>query len=554
VPPTPSFPVPAGPALRRIRLPDWVDPAVAFAELYSGSGYAVWLDAGADATTGVSYLAGAHERSWVVTADARAGTVTRFRPAAAGSAVTTRGSVFDVLRADVHSAVVHSAAALSAADSEDRPDTVDADDVAFRLGWIGWLGYGLARPAGEPDPGATTQDVGHAIPPEAARAPDAALLQVDRALAFDHAARTVTLLVQAGAEEPDSAADRRADRDTDLAELDGWVTDTSRRLAEAGRRAPSRGTGGPGGAGGAGVAVSAEATVPGDAPATRPRVHWRHGAEQYARLIHRCQDRIAAGDAYQLCLTNEVTVAGRFDPLDVYRRLRASSATHHGGLLRFGAHALLSASPEEFLAVSSAGRVRTRPIKGTRPRADDPDDDRMLRDELLASDKERAENLMIVDLMRNDLGRVAALGSVAVTGLLQVESYPHVHQLVSTIEARLAPGVTAVDAVEASFPAGSMTGAPKASAMEILRELEGGDRGVYAGAFGYLGADGALDLAMVIRSVVLGPGGASIGTGGGITALSVAEEEIEETRIKAAALIEAVLASAPGPDKPVARV
>ena len=214
--------------------------------------------------------------------------------------------------------------------------------------------------------------------------------------------------------------------------------------------------------------------------------------------------------------------------------------SHHGGLLRFGAHALLSASPEEFLAVSPAGMLRTRPIKGTRPRSADPITDRMLRAELLASAKERAENLMIVDLMRNDLGRVAALGSVAVPALLQVESYPHVHQLVSTIEARLAPGLSAVDAIEACFPAGSMTGAPKASAMTILRALEGGERGVYAGAFGYLGLDGAADLAMVIRSIVLGPAGASIGTGGGITALSVADEEIEETRIKAAALIEAI--------------
>ena len=498
----PSFPDhgrpdPGGPergrqAPRRFPLPDWVDPGAAFDELYAGSRYAVWLDAGAEATTGISYLAGAHERSWVVTASAGAGTVTRFRPlAATADSVTTSQSVFDFLRADV---------------GTPPGPPGGADNTGFRLGWVGWLGYGLAQPAAA----ATAHP-----------APDAALLQVDRVVVFDHATREVSLLA------------RPSDGESE-ADLDAWVADTSRRLAQAAKRPRST--------------LPARAARPGARPAA-PAVRWRHDAEHYAGLIGQCQARIAAGDAYQLCLTNEITIAGSFDPLDVYRRLRDSSPSHHGGLLRFGEHALLSASPEQFLSVSPGGRVRTRPIKGTRPRSSDPARDGVLRAELLASPKERAENLMIVDLMRNDLGRVAALGSVAVTGLLQVESYPHVHQLVSTVEARLASGLTAVDAVEAAFPAGSMTGAPKASAMAILHQLEGGDRGVYAGAFGYLGRDGAVDLAMVIRSIVLGPAGATIGTGGGITALSVAAEEIEETRVKAAALILAVLAGSPGPDR-----
>ena len=150
---------------------------------------------------------------------------------------------------------------------------------------------------------------------------------------------------------------------------------------------------------------------------------------------------------------------------------------------------------------------------------------------------------MIVDLMRNDLGRIAELGSVSVPSLLDVEEYAHVHQLVSTVQARLRHPLTALDVVRAAFPAGSMTGAPKLSAMTILHGLEAGPRGVYSGAFGYLGVDGSADLAMVIRSIVLTPSGASIGTGGGITALSVADEEIEETRVKARALL-AVLGAA----------
>jgi anthranilate/para-aminobenzoate synthase component I len=195
--------------------------------------------------------------------------------------------------------------------------------------------------------------------------------------------------------------------------------------------------------------------------------------------------------------------------------------------------------------VEPDGTVATKPMKGTRPRAADPAADAALRAELHASEKERAENLMIVDLMRNDLGRIAELGTVRVPHLLEVEEYPHVHQLVSTVTARLRHPLTALDAVRSAFPAGSMTGAPKLSAMTILHGLERGPRGVYSGAFGCLGADGTADLAMVIRSIVVTPEGASIGTGGGITALSQPDEEIEETRVKARALIAARGGEAP---------
>ncbi len=214
---------------------------------------------------------------------------------------------------------------------------------------------------------------------------------------------------------------------------------------------------------------------------------------------------------------------GAFDPVAVYARLRAQSPSHHGALLRIGAISLLSSSPERFLEVAPGpgAIVRTHPIKGTRPRATDAASDARLRDELLASEKERAENIMIVDLMRNDLARVSEPGSVTVPSLLDVESYAQVHQLVSSIEGRLRPGLDGVDAIAACLPAGSMTGAPKQRATEILDTLERRARGLYAGAFGYLGRDGRVDLAMTIRSIVIDERGATIGTGGGITALSV---------------------------------
>ncbi|HYI34399.1 MAG TPA: aminodeoxychorismate synthase component I [Glaciibacter sp.] len=459
--------------IRSIPLTGWRDPADVFLALYRRNSHSFWLDAGADAVAGVSYLGAASGRSRLATASIERGTVTVTVPHQPDRPpVVTRQSIFDFIRAEL--AVRAEVAAGGPTDG-------------FRLGWVGWLGYELGAQA-------------LAVPARASRYPDAALLYVDRLIRFDHAARSVTLL---SLELPGG----------DPAPGDEWAES----VRDALRTDPQ---------------TPQVAAMPGAGTAV-----WRHSAHEYADLIRDCQEAIHRGDAYQVCLTNEVRIDVRPDPVDAYLALRAGSPTHHGGLLRFGDTALLSASPEQFLHVTPAGQVTTKPIKGTRPRSREPRRDDALKVELETSEKERAENLMIVDLMRNDLGRIAELGSVAVTSLLEVESYAHVHQLVSTVEARLAPGLSAIDAIESCFPAGSMTGAPKISAMTLLHKLEAGPRGIYAGAFGYLGADGAADLAMVIRSIVLDADGASIGTGGGITALSEPLEEIEETRIKASALL-----------------
>ncbi|MCU1561244.1 anthranilate synthase component I family protein [Mycetocola sp.] len=363
---------------------------------------------------------------------------------------------------------------------------VSAPAGEFSPGWVGWIGY---------EAGADSRGT----PAHPSRYPDAAFLRPARMLIFDHTTRTITALEVVGPATEEHF---------------GWL---------------------------AGLSDPTPAQPP---LAAEPRsARWRHPAPAYGRLIAEAQEEIRRGNAYQLCLTNEALVDGDFDPVEVYRRLRHASPSHHGGLLVVDGTALVSSSPEQFLRVTPDGTVTTRPIKATRPRGSTPDHEAKLAAELVGSDKERAENLMIVDLMRNDLGRVAVTGSVAVTQLLAVESYAQVHQLVSTVTARLADGVSGVDAVESAFPAGSMTGAPKISAMTILDRLESGPRGVYSGAFGYVGADGAIDLAMVIRSILIDSAGASIGTGGGITALSVIEEEIEETQVKAAALLAALGAS-----------
>lgn len=267
---------------------------------------------------------------------------------------------------------------------------------------------------------------------------------------------------------------------------------------------------------------------------------WRHGDAAYLAMIEACQEAIRRGDAYQLCLTNMATVLDPPDAWRVFLALRASSPTHHGAFVRIGDTTLVSATPERFLVLDARGGIRSSPIKGTRGRGADQDADQAAIAELQSSEKERAENLMIVDLVRNDLSRVSDPASVRVSQLFEVESYAQVHQLVSTVQAVLRPAASPADAVEALFPAGSMTGAPKASAMSILAELEQGPRGLYAGAFGFQRRDGSLDLAMTIRSVVLRDGVATVGAGGGITSGSVPLDELAEVRIKAAPLLAAL--------------
>jgi len=295
-----------------------------------------------------------------------------------------------------------------------------------------------------------------------------------------------------------------------------------------------------------GGAIDPQAPAPPPpAPSGRTRVaRSRHAPDEYARLIDDCRAAIRAGDAYQLCLTTRFTVDGDIDPIGAYFALRSTSAAHHGGIVRAGAVALLSSSPERFLQVEGV-TVRTHPIKGTRPRGTDPAADAALAGELVADPKERAENVMIVDLMRNDLSRVCVPVTVRVERLLDVESYPTVHQLVSTVAGTLPDERTVGELLAAAFPAGSMTGAPKLSAMTILHRLEGAARGVYAGCFGWIGAQGGLDLAMVIRSITTHPHGAYVGAGGGITWRSVSSAEVAEVGLKARAPLAAVGARVP---------
>jgi len=267
---------------------------------------------------------------------------------------------------------------------------------------------------------------------------------------------------------------------------------------------------------------------------------WRDSKESYVKNIEECQAAINRGDAYLLCLTTQVSLNSVTPPHEVYLRLRKISPTHHSGFIQIGQTALVSASPERFLAVNANGDALTKPIKGTRARGVSDAEDAAVIKELLSNEKELAENLMIVDLMRNDFSRVCPPETIRVTSLHEVEHYSHLHQLVSTVTGALSQGKDSLDLFVACFPAGSMTGTPKLSAVEILAEREQSPRGVYSGCFGYLSRDGALDLAMTIRSIVVCDGIARIGSGGGITALSEVTAEYEEVQLKAEALFSAL--------------
>nr|WP_052479176.1 aminodeoxychorismate synthase component I [Kibdelosporangium sp. MJ126-NF4]CEL22649.1 Para-aminobenzoate synthase, amidotransferase component / Para-aminobenzoate synthase, aminase component [Kibdelosporangium sp. MJ126-NF4]CTQ89790.1 Para-aminobenzoate synthase, amidotransferase component (EC 2.6.1.85) / Para-aminobenzoate synthase, aminase component (EC 2.6.1.85) [Kibdelosporangium sp. MJ126-NF4] len=364
---------------------------------------------------------------------------------------------------------------------------VDVPDVpfGFTVGWVGYLGYELKAECG-------------GVRAFASADPDAVMMYVDRTIVVDHAAGETYLV--------------SADQD--------WTTETAALLAALPDPEPVR-------------------------PVRAAAVRARHSRDSYIGMIERCQDAIRRGESYEVCLTNMLTARADIDPWQAYRLLRRHSPAPYGAYLRLGDMAVLSSSPERFLRIQPDGAVESRPIKGTRPRGGTPAEDLALRLDLATNDKDRAENLMIVDLVRNDLGRCAAVGSVHVPAIFEVETYATVHQLVSTVRARLGDGVSPVHCVQSAFPGGSMTGAPKIRTMEIIDSLEQGPRGVYSGALGYFSLSGHVDLSIVIRTLVLRPGEASFGVGGAIIDPSEPGAEFDETVVKATAMLRVLGAEFP---------
>ncbi|MDH4175302.1 MAG: chorismate-binding protein, partial [Betaproteobacteria bacterium] len=268
---------------------------------------------------------------------------------------------------------------------------------------------------------------------------------------------------------------------------------------------------------------------------------------QFLAAVRRVKDYIFAGDCMQVQISQRTTRDFRAPPIALYRALRGLNPSPYMFYFDFGDHHVIGASPEIMVRVAG-DRITLRPIAGTRPRGATPEDDARIAAELLADPKERAEHVMLIDLGRNDVGRVAAVGSVQVTEKMVVERYSHVMHIVSNVEGRCAPGVDAIDVFKASFPAGTVSGAPKVRALQIIDELEPVKRGVYSGAVGYLGFNGDMDVAIAIRTAVVKDGKLHVQAAAGVVADSDPQSEWQETQHKARALLRAAeLASAESP-------
>ena len=286
------------------------------------------------------------------------------------------------------------------------------------------------------------------------------------------------------------------------------------------------------------LAQAPRKTIPND-----PITNWTSNftKESYEQAVKDIIEAILRGDIFQANLSQcfHAKRPKNFDPLTFYLQLRARSPAPFGAYLVCGDHIYASNSPERFLKLEGHGKVEARPIKGTAPRSENKDEDRALAHALLLSEKDRAENTMIVDLLRNDLSRVAKTGSVRVPTLCGLETYANVHHLVSIVEATLKPEHDLFELIRATFPGGSITGAPKIKAMEIIARQEKTPRGVYCGSIGYLSFDGRLDLNIAIRTASISPDEISFSAGGGVTLLSEPEAEYRETLIKAERLFNA---------------
>ena len=395
-----------------------------------------------------------------------------------------RGSIFDVLGRGLHEHEL-------TLDEEVQPGLVG--------GYVGYLGYECKADCGSPN--VHSSDL-----------PDAMLMFANRIVAVDHTGRRTHLLALGRPDDP---------------EVEAWLDSAEAAIAEVLANPPE------------------PSPLP---PPIADHVSFRcgRGETQYLSDIARSQAELAAGESYEVCLTDQISTDASPDPFGLYRRLRRGNPAPFSAYLKFGERAIVSSSPERFLSVDRDRKVQARPIKGTVSRSPDPEEDERRREWLRQDEKTQAEHLMIVDLLRNDIGRVCDVDSVRVPGLMTVEPYATVHQLVSTIEGDLEAGRSAVECVRHCFPGGSMTGAPKERTMEIIDDIEAEARGVYSGSIGYFGLDGNTDLSIVIRTIVMRPGRTTIGAGGAIVMQSDAQDEFDELLLKARAPMAAIAATVTG--------
>lgn len=363
--------------------------------------------------------------------------------------------------------------------------------------------------------------------------PEAEFVVAETVVVFDHVTHAITLATLAPLGALDVEALDRARRAA-VGRLARAFRAIASPMADGRDEGAQAGNAGPTARGAGGTSGAAEGSgTAGPAPGSGRRTSLPRAA--FTAAVRRALERIRAGDVYQVVLAQQIERRLAADPFAVYRALRHLNPSPYLFFLDFGEGSLAGSSPETLVRVRR-GRIEYRPIAGTRPRGATPEADRALAAELRADPKETAEHIMLVDLGRNDVGRVARPGSVEVVRLMAVERYSHVMHLVSEIAAELRPDLTAVDALAAAFPAGTLTGAPKVSAMRIISELEPVRREVYGGAVGYAAFGGDLDFCIAIRTVAMRGGCARIGAGAGVVAASEPDREYDETMHKARAL------------------
>jgi para-aminobenzoate synthetase len=464
-----------------------------FERLFGDAEHAFWLDS-ADAPTRLaqrSYLGtSAGAGRCVLEYDVETGVAERH--GAAGT-TTEHASIFDLLDRE-----------LARHALEPPPAGLPPGLLG---GFVGYLGYELKADCGSPN--VHRSDM-----------PDAVMMLANRLVAVDHVRRRTHLVVLCRGDE---------------AEAERWLEKAEAAVREI-------------------LAAPPEPVTPlalSEGPsADHVRFDCGRGREQYLADIARSQAELAAGESYEVCLTDQISTDASPDPFDLYRLLRRRNPAPFAAYLKLGKMAVVSSSPERFLSVDEERRVEARPIKGTTQRDADPERDAALKAELTNDEKTYAEHLMIVDLLRNDLGRVCEVGSVSVPELMIVEDYATVHQLISTVSGVLATDRTAPECARACFPGGSMTGAPKERTMEIIDDIEDEARGVYSGAIGWFGLDGSMDLSIVIRTIVMRPGRTTIGAGGAIVMQSDPEDEFDEILLKARAPMATIAEAVTGSDSP----
>ncbi|MGY6528553.1 MAG: aminodeoxychorismate synthase [Cyanobacterium sp.] len=459
------------------KINSWLDPELIFKHFYSQSNHAFWLDSSmvAEGLSRFSFMGDAQgDNSFTIKYEVNSNTISINRK--------ENKKVFNNL--DFYEYLDNLLGEYYCND-----DTLPFN---FCGGLVGYFGYELKQLSGYENKHSSTF-------------PDCYLIKGDRTLAFDHQKKEIYLLY-IGKKGEDIQAQK-------------WFENIEKKLIQLSFNPIEKQENN---------SINNEPEI---------KLNLTRNPQEYLNNIDICFEKIQQGESYEICLTNQINLPPIDNPLEYYGRLRKENPAPYSAFIQCDDITIICSSPERFLHLDKEGWLESKPIKGTVRRGKTEEEDWQLQQQLSLSEKEKAENLMIVDLLRNDLGKICEIGSISVPKLMAIESYSTVHQMVSTVKGKLKQGVTPLDCLRYIFPGGSMTGAPKKRTLEIIDQLETEARGIYSGSIGFLSFNGTLDLNIVIRSAIATKEKTTIGVGGAITALSDKDQEFEEIKLKAQALL-----------------